>query len=66
MKETIPNSQYDVARPDSRPVKLATCPRRRMVRLVVASKRVVDQDASLLGGLYRGMTYDRPIGPADA
>ena len=65
MKETIPNSQYDVARPDSLPVKLATCPP-RMYRLFVESKRVVDQDASLLGGLYRGMTYDRPIGPADA
>lgn len=57
MKEKIPNSQYNVARPDSVPVKLATHQRRRMYRLFVAASGLADGDTILDVGVTSDRTY---------
>ena len=57
MKEKIPNSQYNVARPDSLPVKLATYQRRRMYRLFLEGAGVAAEDAILDVGVTSDQTY---------
>ena len=57
MKEKIPNSQYNVARPDSVPVKLATYQRRRMYELFLARTGLVDGDTILDVGVTSDQTY---------
>jgi len=57
MKENIPNSQYNVARPDSLPVKLATWQRRRMYDLFLKEANVAEDDTILDVGATSDRTY---------
>ena len=57
MKDSIPNSQYNVARPDSLPVKVATHQRRVMYREFLERLGVGGEDSILDVGVTSDQTY---------
>ncbi len=57
MKEATPNSQYNVARPGSLPVRIATHQRRVMYREFIERSGVKDEDRILDVGVTSDQTY---------
>ena len=57
MTNARPNSQYNVAKPDSMAVKVATWQRRRMYERFVRDARVADSDAILDLGVTSDRSY---------
>lgn len=57
MKEAVPNSQYNVARPDSLPVRIATYQRRAMYRRFIDDAAVAERDTILDVGVTSDQTY---------
>lgn len=57
MTRKTPNSQYNVARPDSLPVKIATYQRKRMYEIFLKETGVIETDTILDVGVTSDRTY---------